>query len=61
MKNTIRVERAKKRISQKELAEELGMTTQAIHLIEVGKSDPKLNTAFRIAKFFKLKIGELFN
>lgn len=60
MKNTIRVERAKLRISQSELAEKVGMTTQGIHLIESGKKDPKVRNALKIAKFFKMEVAELF-
>lgn len=61
MKNTIRVERAKKRISQEELAEAVETTRQSIHLIENEKTEPKLGLAARIAKFFGLKIEEVFD
>jgi len=60
MKNTIRVERAKKRITQKELADEVNVTRQAIWAIENGKVDPKIGLVFRIARFFKLKIEDIF-
>ena len=60
MKNNIRVERAKKRISQEELAEAVKATRQSIHLIENGKTEPKLSMAIRISKFFNLKIEEIF-
>jgi len=60
MKNTIRVERAKKRISQEELAEAVSATRQSIHLIENGKTEPKLNLALKIARFFGVKIEDLF-
>lgn len=61
MENTIRVERAKKGISQKQLAEEVGVTTPAINLIENNKVDTNLSTAMKIAKYFGLKVQELFN
>lgn len=61
MKNTIRVERAIKGISQGELAEETGMTRQTIHSIETEKFTPNLTTAVRIAKYFGKKIEEIFN
>ncbi len=60
MKNTIRVERAKLRMSQSELAEKVGMTTQGICLIENGKADPKVKNALKLAKFFKMEVAELF-
>lgn len=60
MKNTIRIERAKRRMSQSELAEKVGMTTQGICLIENGKADPKVKNALKLAKFFKMEVAELF-
>lgn len=60
MKNTIRVERAKKRISQEELADAVSATRQSIHLIENGKTEPKLSLALRIARFFGVKIEDIF-
>ncbi|MDF1548372.1 MAG: helix-turn-helix transcriptional regulator [Bacteroidales bacterium] len=60
MKNSIRVERAKKRISQGELADAVNATRQSIHLIENGKNEPKLNLAIRISKFFGVKIEDIF-
>ena len=60
MRNNIRVERAKKRISQEELANAVRVTRQSIHLIENGKTDPKLQLALKISRFFKLKIEDVF-
>lgn len=60
MKNTIRVERAKLRISQSELAEKVGMSFQGIHLIESGKTDPKVNNALKIARFFGKEVEDVF-
>ncbi len=61
MKNTIRVERAKKRISQETLANAVKATRQSIHLIENGKTDPKLALAVRISNFFELPVEEIFD
>ena len=60
MKNTIRVERAKRRMSQSELAQKVGMTSQGICLIENGKADSKVRNALKLAKFFKMEVAELF-
>ena len=60
MKNSIRVERAKIRISQEDLAEAIKATRQSIHLIENGKTEPKLSMAFRISQYFGLKIEDIF-
>lgn len=60
MKNTINVERAKRRISQVELGKEVGITGGAIQKIEADKSDPKVSTALKIAKFFGTTIDKIF-
>lgn len=60
-KNTIKVERAKKNITQKELAKQIGSSRQAIHQIECGKAEPRLCTAMKIAKFFGVKVQDIFS
>lgn len=60
MENTIRVERARKRISQKELADEVKVTRQTINGVENNKQEPTLTLAMKIARFFKLKIEDIF-
>ena len=57
--NTIRVERAKKDISQRTLAEAVGLSVQAISNIENG-TNPMLITAYKIACYFNMKVQELF-
>ncbi len=61
MGNTLRIERAKKRISQKELADAVKVSQQSIYLIENGLMMPKLTMAYKIAVFFNLKVEELFH
>ncbi len=61
MKNEIRVERAILNITQEELADGVDLTRQAVHNIETEKTEPYLSTAFRIAKFFKKPIGDIFS
>ena len=60
MKNTIRVERAKKRITQAQLAKKVKTSRQNLHTIETEKSEPKTGLAMRIAKFFGLDVEEIF-
>jgi putative transcriptional regulator len=60
MQNMIRVERAKKRITQAELAEELNVSRQTIHSIETGKFIPSTVLALRIAKYFDVSFNEIF-
>jgi putative transcriptional regulator len=60
MENTIRVERAKKKITQAELAERVQVSRQTIHAIETGKFVPSTVLALKIAKFFNIKLEDLF-
>ena len=60
MKNSIKVLRAEKNITQEELGEIIGVSRQTINAIEKEKFDPSLPTAFRISKLFNLKIEEIF-
>ena len=52
MKNTVRVERAIKDITQQELASAVGVSRQTINSIEAGGYVPSAVLAFKIAKFF---------
>ena len=58
--NRLRVLRAERAWSQADLAEHLGVSRQTVNAIEVGKYDPSLPLAFKIAKIFGLRIEEIF-
>ena len=60
MKNKIKVYRAMHDISQEGLAKELGVSRQTILAIEKGKYDPSLELAFKIARYFKVSMEEIF-
>ena len=60
MKNTVSELRKQKKLSQEELAEAVGVTRQTITSIETGKYIASLPLAFKIAKFFELKIEDIF-
>ncbi|ACS90440.1 helix-turn-helix transcriptional regulator [Thermococcus sibiricus] len=60
MKNRLRELRELKGLTQEDLAKTLGVTRQTIIAIEKGKYDPSLRLAFKIAKFFKVKIEDIF-
>ncbi|ACS33626.1 helix-turn-helix transcriptional regulator [Thermococcus gammatolerans] len=60
MKNRLRELREAKGLTQEELAKALGVTRQTIIAIEKGKYDPSLRLAFKIARFFGLKIEDVF-
>ncbi|MCL1695621.1 MULTISPECIES: helix-turn-helix transcriptional regulator [unclassified Lysinibacillus] len=58
--NTLHILRAKKKWSQKEVAERLGVSRQTINSIEANKYSPSLVLAFKIAKLFDVDINEVF-
>ena len=60
MKNRLRVIRAERRWSQKNLAELLGVSRQTINAIETEKYDPSLPLAFKIAKLVGQPIEDIF-
>lgn len=60
MKNTIKVERAKKNWTQAELAKEIGISRQGLNSIETGKFVPSTVLALRMAKAFDTTVEVLF-
>lgn len=60
MKNRLRELRAERQWTQADLAERLEVSRQTVNAIEVGRYDPSLPLAFRIARVFSLHIEELF-
>ncbi|MFU0469757.1 MULTISPECIES: helix-turn-helix transcriptional regulator [Bacillati] len=61
MKNAISQLRKQHKITQEELANEVGVTRQTITSIETGKYIASLPLAFKIAKFFDMSIEEIFS
>ncbi len=60
MKNKLKVYRAMHDLTQEQLADKLGVSRQTIIAIESNKYQPSLGLAFKIAKFFRVKIEDLF-
>lgn len=60
MKTRIAELRKEKKLSQAELADIVGVTRQTITSIETGKYIASLPLAYRIAKYFGLKIEDVF-
>ncbi len=60
MKNTIKVERAKKDMTQQDLAEKVQVSRQTINSIEAGKYVPSTVLALKIARVFAISLEELF-
>jgi len=61
MKNTLRVARAIKNITQGDLAKEISVSRQTIHSIENGKFVPSVLLALKLANFFDMKADDLFS
>jgi len=60
MKNSIKVERAKKNITQAELAILAKVSRQTINAMELGKYVPSTVLALRLAQIFEVEISEIF-
>ena len=60
MKNSIRVERAIKNITQDDLAKKVGVSRQTINAMESNKYVPSTVFALKIAKVFGKKVEEIF-
>lgn len=57
--NIISELRNRKNLTQKELADKLGISDKAVSRWETGKSFPDLDMLFRISKFFKVSFNDL--
>ena len=60
MKNSIRVERAIKDITQQDLAPAVGVSRQTINSIEAGKYVPSTVLSLKIAKYFQKPLEAIF-
>lgn len=60
MKNTIKVERAMKDITQQDLAVAVGVSRQTINSIESGKYVPSTVLALKIASYFGKTVNDIF-
>jgi putative transcriptional regulator len=60
MKNTIRVERAIKNITQGDLADQAGVSRQTINSIESNKYVPSTILALKIARVFGKPLEAIF-
>ena len=60
MKNSIRVERAIKRMTQAQLAELIGVSRQTIVAIESEKYVPSTVLSLKIARLFDKRVDDIF-
>ena len=59
--NRLHVFRAERRMTQEQLATEVGVTRATIVAIEGGNYNPSLELAFRIARYFDADINAIFS
>lgn len=57
----LHVLRAERRLTQEQLAREIGVTRATIIAIEGGGYNPSLELAFRIARYFETDIDSIFS
>jgi len=60
MKNSLKVERAIKNITQEDLAKTIGVSRQAINSIELGKYVPSTVLALKLSRYFGKSVNEIF-
>jgi len=60
MKNTVKVQRAIKNITQAKLAEIIGVSRQTINAMELGKYVPSTLLALKMASYFGVPVTEIF-
>jgi len=60
MKNRIAELRKQHKVTQEELAKAVGVTRQTIISLENGRYNASLLLAYKIARFFKLSIENVF-
>jgi len=58
--NNVQKLRKKAKITQEDLAESVGVTRQTIIAIEKGNYTPSVLLAIRVAKYFQVKVEEIF-
>ncbi|GAA4204406.1 helix-turn-helix transcriptional regulator [Actinocatenispora rupis] len=61
MESEVRRLRTERGLSQGDLATAVGVSRQTINAIEVGRYDPSLGLAARLAHYFGLLIEEVFH
>ena len=60
MQTKLKVYRAMHNLTQEDLAEAIGVTRQTVIAMEKGKYNPSLELAFKIARYFKVSIENIF-
>jgi putative transcriptional regulator len=61
MENDLKLWRAKRGITQQELADEIDVARQTINAIERGRYDPSMELGFKLAHYFDCSIEDIFS
>ena len=61
MKNSIRVARAERRMTQQQLADAVGVSRQTVNAIESGRIIPSTVLALKVARLFEKPVEEMFS
>ncbi|MCK4787402.1 MAG: helix-turn-helix transcriptional regulator [Desulfobacteraceae bacterium] len=60
LNNTLKVQRAKKDLTQEQLAHRVGVTQMTVNTVENGKYVPSTYLALKLAKVLDVTVEELF-
>jgi putative transcriptional regulator len=60
LKNRLEEIRKQKGIRQEDLAETLEVSRQTIGSLENGRYNPSINLAFKIARYFEMRVEDIF-
>jgi putative transcriptional regulator len=60
LKNTLKVQRARKNLTQQQLADLVGVTRKTINTVEKRKFVPSTVLALKLARTLEVKVEELF-
>ncbi len=61
IKNNLKVWRAKRDITQQQLADSVELSRQTVNSIEKGKFIPSVYTTLKLARYFNTTIEEIFS
>lgn len=61
MKNSIRVARAERRMTQQQLADAVGVSRQTVNAIESGRFIPSTVLALKVSRLFEKPVEEMFS
>ena len=61
MKNTLKVERAIKNLTQEDLAKIIGVSRQTINSIETGRYVPSTVLALKLSQLFDKPVNKIFS